>query len=155
MQAIKLCAMCNYQGRHIIGVVHLVKVSDKKEVFDGSPLPAVTRRVKGLVSYLAVFCVPCRRWQAAGAPFRRWAGRSAWNTPELPDTTSWGYARCGCLCCASPSLTRDALLPRWTPDTPTGSVRLPTPPTGCTRWPAQRIASMYPTSNFVEQSNSL
>lgn len=88
MQAITLYAICNYQGRHIIGVVQFVKVSDKKEVLDGPPLPAVNRFVKGLVSYLVVFCVPCRRWQAAGAPCRRWAGRSAWNTPELPDTTS-------------------------------------------------------------------
>jgi hypothetical protein len=56
------------------------------------------------------------------------------------------------LCCASPSLTRDALLPRWTPDTPTGSVRLPTPPTDCTHWPVQRISNLFHMSIFVEKS---
>ena len=32
MQAITLNAVCNCQGRHIIGVVQFVKVTDKKEV---------------------------------------------------------------------------------------------------------------------------
>lgn len=43
MQAITLYAISNCQGRHIIGVVQFVRVSDKKEVFDGPPWQAVSR----------------------------------------------------------------------------------------------------------------